>query len=360
MFVAEKIPHKRIEGWRYGNPQALAQVGASSHPLSLLVDDTLKTHEIIFENTLVRIGSALINSVSLEFSPVMSTAKYGHLLQQQDIPTLSIVCSEDMSLVWGWRTDPCTNLSLQCHIIVKPGISASISTDAPSDQLSIWMHRECHVGAGATLSWVEASTTPFSNRLGTANITLERAAKFVDLDLSVGGKFVHDERHVYMNEDSSAHLFAGHLLEDNHHRDLHFCVRHLAAGALSSQDVRAVVGDQSVSGFDGLIHVAEGARATQAFQQAKILLLNDGATHHGKPELEIFHDDVICSHGVAIGNIDDEALFYLTSRGIPEKRARDMLLRAFIYGLVEAAAVELGGLTPDDAVVDRMLGDGGS
>jgi ABC-type transport system involved in Fe-S cluster assembly, permease component len=102
-----------------------------------------------------------------------------------------------------------------------------------------------------------------------------------------------------------------------------------------------------VSGFDGLIHVAKTGQQTVAYQESKVVLMEDGALHHGKPELEIFQDDVVCSHGAAIGHLDQNALFYLMSRGIAEEDARSMLLEAFFAGLVEAATPHMGALIPD-------------
>ncbi|WP_156839799.1 SufD family Fe-S cluster assembly protein [Novosphingobium aquimarinum] len=115
-------------------------------------------------------------------------------------------------------------------------------------------------------------------------------------------------------------------------------VIHAEPGAMSKQVVRAVAADRSVANFLGRIEVARDAQQTDAAQNFRAILLNDGATANAKPELEIFADDVKCAHGAAIGALDEAAAFYMAARGVPPEEARALLIRAFIadaFGSIE-------------------------
>lgn len=113
-------------------------------------------------------------------------------------------------------------------------------------------------------------------------------------------------------------------------------VEHTASDTSSTQQVRAVIDDRGRGSFTGRIMVAPGTVATEASQTNRNLLLGPRAQADSQPWLEILADDVRCSHGATIGRLDDEALFYLRSRGIPDAEARDLLVDAFTHDLVDA------------------------
>lgn len=112
-------------------------------------------------------------------------------------------------------------------------------------------------------------------------------------------------------------------------------VRHIGVAATSRQIVRAVAGGTATTSYLGQVAVARTGQKTDASQSFKALLLNRGATANAKPELEIFADDVKCAHGATVGEIDKNALFYLTSRGVPPAQARALLTRAFLSDALE-------------------------
>ncbi len=112
-------------------------------------------------------------------------------------------------------------------------------------------------------------------------------------------------------------------------------VRHVGPNATSRQVVRAVAGGAATTSYLGQVAVAREGQKTDASQSFKAILLNRGATANAKPELEIFADDVKCAHGAAIGELDRQALFYMTSRGVPKPQARALLTRAFLSDALE-------------------------
>ena len=110
----------------------------------------------------------------------------------------------------------------------------------------------------------------------------------------------------------------------------HLNVRHLCGGCTSRQLFKGIVGGSSRVVFDGLIHVAPDAQKTEAYQENHSILLSDDASVQTSPQLEIYADDVVCSHGATIGSLSEEELFYMRSRGIPEAEARQMQIQSFL------------------------------
>lgn len=110
----------------------------------------------------------------------------------------------------------------------------------------------------------------------------------------------------------------------------HLNVRHLCGGCTSRQLFKGVVGGRSRVVFDGLIHVAPDAQKTEAYQENHSILLSGEAQVQTSPQLEIYADDVVCSHGATIGSLSEDELFYMRSRGIPEAEARQMQIQSFL------------------------------
>ena len=112
--------------------------------------------------------------------------------------------------------------------------------------------------------------------------------------------------------------------------DLRVLVRHTAGGCLSRQLFKGLVGGTARASFDGLVYVAQDAQKTQADQENHTILLSDTARVESRPQLEIYADDVQCSHGATTGYLNPDELFYLRSRGIPEAEARRLQMVAFL------------------------------
>ena len=124
------------------------------------------------------------------------------------------------------------------------------------------------------------------------------------------------------------------------HVDTSTLVDHVAPGCVSNERFKGIVYDKSVGVFNGKVFVRREAQQTNAYQQSQGVVLSPDAKHFSKPELEIYADDVKCSHGSTTGAIDPESLFYLRARGLSEAQARSLLLYAFAHDVVEMVASE--------------------
>ena len=129
------------------------------------------------------------------------------------------------------------------------------------------------------------------------------------------------------------------ILGEKQHVDHHTLVHHQQPNCESHQDYKGIFGQQSTGVFNGKIIVDKIAQKTNAFQQNNNLLISDKANVNTKPQLEIFADDVRCSHGCTIGQLDQEALFYLRSRGIPQKEASALMMYAFANNVLESVRI---------------------
>ena len=127
---------------------------------------------------------------------------------------------------------------------------------------------------------------------------------------------------------------------DRRHTDNNSTVRHLAPRCSSRQLFKYVLDDDSTGAFEGSILVAPGSILTEAYQSNRTILASPSARMHTRPQLEIYNDDVKCSHGATTGQLDDEALFYMRTRGIPEREARVMLMQAFMTDVIDTVAIE--------------------
>lgn len=129
------------------------------------------------------------------------------------------------------------------------------------------------------------------------------------------------------------------IIEGKQHVDHYTLVHHATPNCESHQNYKGIFGDRSTGIFNGKIFVEKEAQKTDAFQQNNNILLSDKATINAKPQLEIFADDVKCSHGCTIGQLDDKAMFYMQSRGIPQKEAKALLMYAFSNEVIESIKI---------------------
>ena len=134
---------------------------------------------------------------------------------------------------------------------------------------------------------------------------------------------------------SSAFINGIHLLSKNKHHEIRTNTNHLYENTKSYQLIKSVIDDSSKSVYQGKIYVDSKAQKTDGYQLSKAVLLNEQAEFNAKPELEIYADDVKCSHGSASGSLDDDSIFYLMSRGLDQKTAKKLLINGFLLDVVE-------------------------
>ena len=177
--------------------------------------------------------------------------------------------------------------------------------------------------------------------VSTADVTPAPGSRFAQTVVTDGARLQrHETRLVHPGEGCEVRMDAAYLLGGRRHADLTTVVEHRGLNGATSQVAKGVAAGRARAVFQGRIVVAPGADGTDARLRHDALLLNDGAEVDSKPELEIYADDVQCAHGNTIGALDDEQLFYMRSRGLPEPQARALLMQAFVGDVVERIAHE--------------------
>ena len=222
------------------------------------------------------------------------------------------------------------------------------------------------IGANGRLTLLENHLASAAITTLTTDITLHPRAKFVhgkivqggahlaittvrvagggyynNFSLLRGGVPIRNEIDVRLEEpEAQAALNGAMLLRNAEHADTTTHIRHNAPNCASRQIYKTVLDGKSRGVFQGKITVAKGAQKTDGYQLSRALLLSDQAEMDAKPELEIYADDVKCSHGSTIGDLDENALFYLRARGLNETQARALLIEAFVTEMLDTIQIE--------------------
>lgn len=193
------------------------------------------------------------------------------------------------------------------------------------------------VGEGADITWVILQEQPVgATHFGQFNAVLTKDAKLTLFVMNTGGKLVRQEIKVDAKGEGAVFNLRGvNLLNGDSHTDVTMVLDHSAPNTTSSEIIRNVVTGRARGVFQGQIRVDRLAQKTDAKMACNTLLLSDEGEFSAKPELEIFADDVACGHGATVTEIDRSHLFYLMARGVPEKQARGLLVRAFVAEVIE-------------------------
>jgi Fe-S cluster assembly protein SufD len=170
-----------------------------------------------------------------------------------------------------------------------------------------------------------------------------------------GTDFIRNNLSIHLNDEAlESHLYGLYLTAGKQLVDNHTAVHHKKPHGESNQLYKGVLLDQSKAVFNGKIFVYEDAQKTNAFQQSNNILFSDKATVNAKPQLEIFADDVKCSHGTTIGQINNEALFYLQSRGLSLKTAKELMINAFAFDVTQKVKIPALRTYLEKLIADEM------
>ncbi|MFT8710761.1 Fe-S cluster assembly protein SufD [Komagataeibacter rhaeticus] len=172
--------------------------------------------------------------------------------------------------------------------------------------------------------------------LAVSHARIAAAGLYDSFTLTLGASLSRHEVHAALTAARACvHVNGAQLLTGRQHGDLTSVITHAAPDCISRQTVKNVLSGQAHGVFQGKIHVDRIAQKTDGYQMNQALLLSDQAEIDAKPELEIYADDVKCSHGATVGALDEDQLFYLRSRGISGDVARSILIRAFLHDVVD-------------------------
>ncbi|NND16675.1 MAG: Fe-S cluster assembly protein SufD [Eudoraea sp.] len=200
---------------------------------------------------------------------------------------------------------------------------------------------EIFAGENAIVDYYKVQNdNPSASLIDNTYISQKKSSQVFVHTFAFGGKMTRNNLNFYQEGSHINSTLKGvTILGDKQHVDHHTLVHHQQPNSESHQDYKGIYNDKSTGVFNGKIIVDEIAQKTNAFQQNNNVLISDNASVNTKPQLEIFADDVKCSHGCTIGQLDNEALFYLQTRGIPKKEASALLMYAFANNVLESVRI---------------------
>jgi Fe-S cluster assembly protein SufD len=194
-----------------------------------------------------------------------------------------------------------------------------------------------------------------ASQVGTTHIRQVGKSFVHAFTVSLNGGMIRNNTDIIMEAaGNEAHMYGLYLLKGRTHVDNHTLVDNTQPNCFSNEFYKGVIDDYATGVFSGKIFVRPDAQKTNAYQSNKNILLSDTATVNTKPQLEIFADDVKCSHGCTVGQLDEEALYYLRTRGIGKDLAQSMLLQAFAADIVEQIKIEALRNHVENLIVDRL------
>lgn len=197
--------------------------------------------------------------------------------------------------------------------------------------------------------------SPEAFHVGTTEVTLKRGSQYNSTNINLGGAIArHDIELKFTEEGAEAWVDGLYMLNGSQHSDTHSVIDHTVPNCTSHQTYKGVMNDSSRAVFNGKVFVRENAHGTDAQQSNKNLLLSNDARVDTKPQLEIFNDDVKCSHGATVGQLEEEELFYLLTRGLPEPLARNLLTYGFAEEVINKIEIESIKADLDAAVLNRL------
>ncbi len=369
-FIMQGVPHRRVEEWKYTDLRALMP---EVHPLGGL-DSTaaadvsveaaigkslthLDAYRAVFVGGRFRADLSTIQDArGVTFEPLRQMLEDDgasgeaietlSLRQRDVIAALSTAFATDgavlavrpkarlekpIHLIFISTDDKPALYALQHAISIGDGADVSLieTHDAPRSQAI--SHTRLAIGAGARVKHVRLAASEASKHLSSAAVTLAEGAHYEPLQMAVNGTLIRAEAEIRFDGPNARCHYAGAMLLSAHsHADFTLVVDHAAPHCESRELVKAVLGGRSRGVFQGKVIVRRGAQKTDGKQMANALLLSDDAEFDSKPELEIFADDVVCGHGSTAGQLDEDMMFYLRARGIPEAEARSLLVAAFV------------------------------
>lgn len=353
-FARMGLPGPRAEAWHYTSLRALADI-AFSGPVVPIDGVPAAFRQVAF------LDAPLLVFVDGRFRADLSTADHPH----------SFATAPDFGRLARPDRDAFAALNTMltedgAHIVVPAATDAgvvqivSVATDLHGRAVAFHPRHHIELREGATLTLIEIALgegtylhNPVSEIVVSAGASLTHlrlqdessaafhmatiyadiasAGVYDSLLLNMGAQLSRSEVHVRIaGEAARVHLNSAQLLRGTQHGDFTTIVSHDAVGGQSRQTVRNVLDGAARGVFQGRIDVARVAQKTDGYQMNHALLLSPQAEIDSKPELRINADDVKCSHGATVGELDADQLFYLRSRGVPEPDARAMLIRSFL------------------------------
>ena len=363
-FVEKGFPNKRIEDWKFSDLNQIISSNISN--LSFFNDKELKDSERIYlidkfeHNKIIFINGAIskidikheddkkiIINNDLDF--IGNSNEVNPLVSLNNALANTYTCvtvKENYSLnkpliIYNITTEELQSTALNLRIDIKLERNSNLKLvtifDDNSQQNFININQNFDIAQDAILKSYKIDHKANSNiKYFYNNINLAKNSISENFIFSTGSKFIKNEVNCNLNGQYSSAFINGVInLNNSQHHEIKTNINHLAENTKSYQLIKTVLNDKSKGVYQGKIYVDAKAQKTNGYQLSKALLLNKDTEFDGKPELEIYADDVKCSHGSTSGHLDEDSIFYLMSRGLSHQQSKELLINGFLMDAVE-------------------------
>jgi Fe-S cluster assembly protein SufD len=378
------IPSKRHEDWKYTNIKRLFDNGLS--PVAGGESLVPRPSTLVPDSPTVRFinGSVISEWPTIEGVTFTTLAEAGDLFNhigksgihaKQELAALNTMLFTDALIIHVKRNAQVEGTLVIDHlvstkdgelhsprilIVLEEGRASSvciISTERKFLKSLVNHVTEAFIGANASLEMSILQELPHGNLVNTAEIQVERDGRSVTNTVQLQGKLLRNNVNVRIaGQNAQGDLNGFYMLDGTDLFDNHTIVDHLVPNCLSNETYKGLLSGRSTGVFNGKVHVHRDAQKTNAYQQNKNILLSDTATMNSKPELEIYADDVKCSHGSTTGQLDEDAVFYLRSRGLSHHGAIALLLTAFASEVLDSVSDEALRAMLEEKVQQKLAG----
>jgi len=327
-FVDLGFPTTHNEEWRFTNVAPIAReafpvalpnmVGQAIPPAS----EFLAKYASFHQNPFVALNTAFLNRVAVFRIPA------GTVLEQP----IEITYEATPDAAVHPRTLILIGANAQCSFVETYKGEGCYFTNAVTEIVA---------GEGAVVDHYKIQReSREAFHIATMQVQLGRSANFSAHSISLGGALVRNDVNAVLSEGTEATLNGLYIVNGTQHIDNHTVIDHAKPHGTSHELYKGILDGQAHAVFNGRIIVRKDAQKTDSKQTNKNLVLSDEAVIDTKPELQILADDVRCTHGATIGQLDAESLFYLRSRGIGKEEARSLLTWAFAQDIVDRIKVQ--------------------
>jgi len=288
----------------------------------ILVDQNLDLDDTIYQNTLLNLNSAFLNSIT------KITIKKGYHVKKP-LVLFSYLSDGLKSSAINSRVD--INLEDDSSLCVVHFLNEN------SEKNFINFRQKIKIGENSILkNYSLDSNTSENIKYFNKDINLSKNSHLEYFILSEGSKFIKQDINCNLDDEYGSIALNGIInLENEKHHEIKTVINHKKENCKSYQLIKSVLNDKSKGIYQGKIFVSPEAQKTDGYQLSRALLLNESVEFNAKPELEIYADDVKCSHGSTSGNIDENSIFYLMSRGLSYSESKKLLTNGFLNEVIE-------------------------
>jgi len=361
-FIEQGFPNKRIEDWKFSDLNQIISanfenldfskknidksvnvdfINEFEHNKIIFVDGNiskidfsyedkdrfslkhdLELDEQLNENALLNLNTAFLSSY------IKFTVKKGYQFQKPLI-------------LYNYLTSDLVShgLNLRMDINLEDGSSLDIVNIANQNAKNNFLNfrQKINIGKNSVLKNYSLDISPTSNiKYSFNDINLDKNSHLEYFIFSKGSKFSKHDINCSLNNDHGSVSLNGIIdLDNEKHHEIKTSINHNEENCKSYQLIKSVLNENSKGVYQGKIYVNSKAQKTDGYQLSRALLLNDDVEFNAKPELEIYADDVKCSHGSTSGNIDENSIFYLMSRGLSHAQSRKLLTNGFLNEVIE-------------------------